>query len=93
MIEEQEKIVKLLTALLPTVKIILFGSRARGTHRPTSDIDIALDAGRKLGTLEIAQAQNILEALNIPQKIELVDIHAIPEEMKTIISKEGISWN
>jgi predicted nucleotidyltransferase len=48
MIKEKEIIIRLLDALFPGVKIYLFGSRARGTHRPTSDIDLALDAGREL---------------------------------------------
>jgi predicted nucleotidyltransferase len=38
----------------------LFGSRARGTHQPSSDIDLAIDAGRKLDFLEVAQARNVL---------------------------------
>lgn len=50
----------------PNAKIYLFGSRARGTHKVTSDIDIALDAGRKLDMLELAQARNVLECLYIP---------------------------
>jgi predicted nucleotidyltransferase len=79
---EQEKIIKLLAALFPLAKIYLFGSRARGLYSPTSDIDIALDMGHKMSIFDLAQARNVLEALYIPQKIDLVDIHAISDEMK-----------
>lgn len=92
MITDQKKMIALLTALFPDAKIYLFGSRARGTFRETSDIDIAIDAGRRLSFLELAQARNVLESLYIPQKIDVVDMNAIPEEMKTIILKEGIVW-
>lgn len=93
MIKEQGLIVKLLSVLFPGSKIYLFGSRARGTHKVFSDIDLAIDAGRPLSSLDLARARNIIEALNIPQPIDIVDINNIPEEMREIIFKEGILWN
>lgn len=91
-IKEREKIIRLLDALFPGVKIYLFGSRARGTNRPTSDIDIALDLGRKLTFLEIEGACNVLDTLYIPQKIDIVDMQTIPASLKNIILKEGVAW-
>ncbi|HEV2917355.1 MAG TPA: nucleotidyltransferase domain-containing protein [Candidatus Babeliales bacterium] len=92
MIKEQERIIRLLDALFPGVKIYLFGSRARGTNRPTSDIDLALDAGRPLSFLEVAQARNVLDVLYIPQKIDVVDLHSVPDYLRTTILKEGKVW-
>lgn len=89
MIKNQDKMIKLLTVLFPESKIYLFGSRARGDFKETSDIDIAIDAGRRITSLEIAQSQNIIEALNIPQKIDLVDLQAVPQDMKEAILKEA----
>jgi predicted nucleotidyltransferase len=92
MIPEKDLIIRLLSALFPDATIYLFGSQARGTHRITSDIDIAIDTGRKLSSLELAQAQNIIQALNIPQTVDIVDFYALPEAMKNTILKEGIVW-
>lgn len=92
MVPEKETIIRLLTALFPETKIYLFGSRARGDYKPSSDIDIALDVGHKLPFLDLAKARNVLESLYIPQKIDIVDMHSIPESMKDIILKEGIAW-
>ncbi len=92
MLKEQEVIIRLLDALFPGVKIYLFGSRARGTNRPSSDYDLALDAGRQLTFQEIARARNVMETLNIPEKIDIVDMHSIPEDLKNIILKERIIW-
>ena len=89
---QKEKLIGFLNVLFPGIKIILFGSRARGNFKERSDYDLALDIGRKITRLELAQAENVIEALNIPQTIEFVDIHAVPEEMKTNILKEGIVW-
>jgi uncharacterized protein len=92
MIKEQETIVRLLTALFASVKVYLFGSRARGTNRPTSDIDIAVDAGYKLSFLEIAQARNVLDTLYIPEKINVVDIRSMTQDMKSQSLKESVLW-
>ncbi len=92
MIKEQHIIVKLLIVLFPYAKIYLFGSRARGTHKVTSDIDLAIDTGRPLSSLDIARARNIVEALNIPQLIDIVDLNSLPAEMKAHILKEGVLW-
>lgn len=90
--ENKETMIRLLDALFPGVKIYLFGSRARGTHRETSDIDIAIDAGRELTIHEVAQARNVLDTFRIAQTIDVVDMHSIPDRLKEIILKEGIVW-
>ena len=90
--KEQERILRLLDALFPGVKIYLFGSRARGTYQSSSDIDIALDTGSKIHFLEVTKARKVLEALNIPERIDVLDIHSIEPEMKEIIMKEMKIW-
>lgn len=93
MIKNQEKMIKLLKVLFPEAKIILFGSRARGDARPSSDVDIALDTGQKIHRLDIAQALNIVEALNIPEKIDIVDYRSVPEAMQKYIDRDGVLWS
>jgi uncharacterized protein len=92
MVPEKQTIIKLLSVLFPKSKIYLFGSRARGTYKVTSDIDLAIDIGKPISDLDLVKAHNIIDALNIPQKVDLVDLHSIPESMKDIILKEGILW-
>lgn len=92
MIKEQELIVRLLEALYPGVKIYLFGSRARGTHRPGSDIDLAIDCGRKLSFQEIGRARGVLEGLYLSLQIDVVDFCSISPELRETILKEGIVW-
>jgi predicted nucleotidyltransferase len=92
MIRNQDKLIRLLHALFPGVKVYLFGSRARGTHSEASDVDIALDAGSRLSFLEVAQAKNVVEGLNIPQTVDIVDLNRVPAEMRKTILEEGILW-
>lgn len=91
-VPQEETMIQLLTVLFPSAKIYLFGSRARGDHTERSDIDIAIDLGRQMEFREIAQARGVLEGLNLPEKIDVVDMHSIPAAMKGFILKEGVLW-
>lgn len=92
MIKEKELIVKLLLVLFPRADIYLFGSRARGTHTPRSDIDLAIDAHRALSISEVQRAKRILEALFMPEKIDFVDVNSVDDVLKKAIKQEGILW-
>ena len=52
-------------------EIILFGSRAKGTFRNGSDIDLALK-GRKLKLNDILDATSDIDKLLLPYKLDLV---------------------
>ena len=91
-VPQEETMIQLLTVLFPSATIYLFGSRARGDHTERSDIDIALDLGRKMEFREIAKARGVLEGLNLPWKIDVVDMNRVTQAMKDFILKEGIVW-
>src|SRR5688572_6141714 len=76
----------------PGAKIILFGSRARGTHEEGADVDIAVDARKKVDRFELARARNTLDNLLIPLDIDLVDMHRISESFRDLILQEGVVW-
>ncbi len=88
----KKTIIALLGALFPQAKIYLFGSRARGTHQPGSDIDLAIDDNRIIPTLELGEAKNVINALSTIVSIDLVDLNRIPNVMKKTILDEGIVW-
>lgn len=91
-VPQQETMIQLLTVLFPSAKIYLFGSRARGDHTDRSDIDIALDLGREMEIREIAKARGVLEGLNLPWKIDIVDINSVSTGMKEEIMKDKLVW-
>jgi len=90
--EVRDKIIAVLTALFPKYKIYLFGSRAKDKFYRSSDIDIAIDAGKELPTRDIDEAKSVMEALNIVYKVDVVDLYYIPTEMKESIPKEKVIW-
>jgi predicted nucleotidyltransferase len=88
----KDKILKLIEILFPDSKVYLFGSRARGDYSERSDIDIAIDAGRPMTLTEKGQIITMIDALNIPQKTDIVDFNRAPQALKDNILKEGILW-
>lgn len=90
--EIKEKIIGLLTTLFPDAKIYLFGSRATGVNQKYSDIDIAIDNKTQIPLIDIDEANSIMEALNIPYKVDIVDFNHVSEIMRNSIIKEGILW-
>jgi predicted nucleotidyltransferase len=90
--EDKHKIIALISALIPEAKIYLFGSRARNTNSEWSDIDIALDAGTRLPKLTVSEIRDIMEATNLPYKVDIVDFHAVYEALQQAILKDRILW-
>ena len=88
----QEKIVSLIAALMPDVKIYLFGSRARQTHSEWSDIDLALDAGHVLPNVKVDEVKSVLEATNMPYKVDVLDFHSVSADMQASIKRDGKIW-
>jgi len=91
-INHKSSIIKIITAFYPDAKIYLFGSYARGKARQGSDIDIAIDVGKRLNLHEWQFLWNLLDALPTAQNIDLVDMHRISNDMREAILKEGIVW-
>ena len=56
-------------------------------------IAAAIDAGKDKAPLYLGEARSVLEATNIPYKIDLVDLNSISSELFEIIKKEGIQLN
>ena len=86
------KIIRVINALVPDADIYLFGSRATGQHHERSDIDIALDAGKRLERLDVGEVRDMLNASNMPYSFDIVDLHNINEDLKKDILSEGVLW-
>ena len=74
------------------IKIYLFGSRATGNERVTSDIDIAVEGTEHVSLKTIGELQEIFEDSNIPYEVDIVDLNVVNEDFKKAILKEAIQW-
>lgn len=83
---------ELISRHFPKAKVYLFGSRATGEARKGSDIDIAIVEDKKIEIGRLTKARMKIDDLNIPMKVDLVDIKMMPAAMQEDILKEGILW-
>lgn len=74
------------------VKIILFGSRARGEGVPSSDVDIGIIPLVELEDKELAILRERIEDSNIPYKVEIVNFSEVSKDFKKSALKEAIVW-
>jgi len=86
-----DKIKAVLTKENNVQKIIVFGSRAKHTAKPGSDIDIAI-LGEDLTFQQLCRIGAELDELDLPYKIDLIDYNAITnQELKNHIDRVGIA--
>lgn len=89
----KKKLIDLLGVLFPGAQIYLYGSRANGTFRNLSDIDLAVDANQTINRSELSEARSILEAVHMPYKIDLIDLHRASTDLKKEILDKGVTWS
>ena len=84
-----EKICRVLASCDAVQSASIYGSRARGTARSTSDIDIALE-GAALTHEHQAALANALDDLLLPWKIDLCLVSRVEDEsLLTNIRQDG----
>lgn len=70
-------------------EVILFGSRAKGTHKNGSDIDLCLK-GLEIDTEILIKLMGRIDALDLPYQIDLVIYEKISNlELKDHIKRVG----
>jgi predicted nucleotidyltransferase len=73
--------------------VFLFGSRADGTARKISDIDIGVYGNEKLDSITKARLEMLFEESIIPFKVDVVDFNTISDMIKTNALSHVIYWN
>ncbi|MCC6445119.1 MAG: nucleotidyltransferase domain-containing protein [Armatimonadetes bacterium] len=91
-VEEAKRLIVSVIAGSP-IRVYMFGSRANGTARRFSDIDIALDAnGNPVEQQLLEKLRDMFEESHIPFRVDIVDLVAVPEDMREAILEEGYLW-
>ena len=75
----------------PKCKIVLFGSRARGDYKETSDIDLAVL--NKITREEQYKIMNEIDLLDIIYKVDIVFVdNNTKQELVDSIKREGVEF-
>jgi len=73
--------------LNPKAKVYLFGSSVKDDYKKFSDIDIAIENGDKKAITTIRYQ---IENLNIPYKVEIIDLSEVSKKFKKEILETGV---
>ena len=74
------------------VSILLFGSGARGDFHRYSDIDIGILPKQKYDKRKLIFLKEKMENMNIPYKIDVVDLSKVSQVFKDEALKDGVIW-
>lgn len=87
---ELDFILKLLRENLPSeTRYYIFGSRAKGNYKKFSDVDIAiLSDDSKLDGLLLNELVNKFAESLFPYEVDIIDLNAVSQTFKSIISKD-----
>ncbi|MEI8128151.1 MAG: nucleotidyltransferase domain-containing protein [bacterium] len=72
----------------PSLKIYVFGSRARGNAKKYSDLDIALQAESKIEVNKMSKIEIELEETTIPYKVDVIDLNNISDTFRKCIEND-----
>jgi len=90
---EETKRITLFALKGHAIRIWLFGSRATGSARSFSDIDLALDAGADNVPRDLlVRLSSALEESHIPFRVDIVDMRNVSPAVRESIGKEGQLW-
>ncbi len=81
----------ILAATLSDERVFVFGSRARGTHRQTSDIDLAIEGAGPLSMAIRAKLELDFSESSLPFRVDVVDLATVDKNFREIIGKQGVS--
>jgi type I restriction enzyme S subunit len=91
-VDHRRLVLDILHAHLPQgAKVWVFGSRATGRARRYSDLDLAIDAGRRLMLDEIARLNEAFSDSDLPYRVDLVDWHDIDDRWRQTIAAERVA--
>jgi uncharacterized protein len=77
----------------PAYQAWAFGSRARGTAQPFSDLDICLRADKPMGYEEKANLTLAFSESNLPCVVDIVDLNRCSPAFAQDIERSRISLN
>lgn len=81
-------VIDILKEFLSPLRIIAFGSRAKGNNQKNSDFDFAVDCPRPSLSMMRKIQKNIAKISGL-YKVDIVYINSVDEEFKEIILNSG----
>ncbi len=74
---------------LPNTKVVLYGSRARGTKKPYSDIDLCIMSDTPIDSRIMSQLKDAMSESYLPVRVDLTDWADTSPSFQQIISADN----
>ena len=88
----RKAVIDVIAANARVERAVLYGSRAKGTFAPASDVDIAL-FGDRLSMNDRANLAAAIEELTIPQRVHLLHYETVDSiALRKHIESQGVEW-
>ena len=75
---------------VPKARVLAFGSRAAGTPRKYSDLDLAVIQPEPLTLRVISRLKTAFENSDLPICVDVVDWNQADNEFKAMVTKQGM---
>lgn len=85
---DQEELQRLLQQYLSGCVVWAFGSRVNGSHKPYSDLDLAIITEQPLTLEQLAALRNAFDESDLTIRVDLVDWAAASESFRRIIVQQ-----
>jgi predicted nucleotidyltransferase len=80
----------ILKQYVPEYKVVVFGSRAKNTARPRSDLDLCLIGDNPLPINHIAVLEEAFSSSDLAIRVDVVDWARIQPSFRNIIEKDSL---
>ena len=77
--------------LPPATQAWVFGSRATGTARRYSDLDLALEGEKPVDPGVLGNITEALSLSDLPYKVDVIDLRAVDPAFQAIVEREMIA--
>ena len=83
-------VVRILHEQVPTIEVWAFGSRAKHTAKPYSDLDLALITPQPLSLEQLAAITDAFATSDLPIRVDVVDWASTSEAFRKLIAQDSV---
>lgn len=75
---------------IPEATVWAFGSRVKESHRPASDLDLAVLCDKQICRTQLPKLNDVFIESDLPFKVQLLDFNRLPANMQENIKKNYV---
>ena len=80
----------ILKDLLHGERVLVFGSRARGTHKTTSDLDLAIVSDTPMTISTRSRLEFAFSEADLPFRVDIVDLLSVEAGFQRVIQDDSV---